>query len=123
VELTRLAFAHFDGNAIAVVPQCAELAFESFQAGPSQWQRVDIEFDVELRQLRHDRKPSGGSSESPIAAEDPPSHDTLVNFVRPVVNPRPSFMPPEVGEDRIIGHSQGAVRLKRAVDHAHQNAG
>jgi len=58
-----------------------------------------------------------------MAAEDSPSDDTLLNFVRPVVNTRPPLMTPEVGEDRSIRHSQGAVRLERAVDHVHQDIG
>ena len=45
VDLPCPAFAHFDGNAIAVVPQCVELPFETFPAGPRRRQRIDIEFD------------------------------------------------------------------------------
>ena len=52
----------------------------------------------------------------PVAAQDPPRNDALVDFIRSVVNPRGAFVSVVVRQDRVVGHAQGTVRLQRSVD-------
>jgi len=92
----------------------------------------DADFSLE-RSIRNIRWPDqqneryglskafGKSSACLMMAEYSPGNGALVNLVRTIVDPRCSLMSPEIGEDRVISHSQGTVSLECPVDHLHEN--
>src|SRR5207342_3795925 len=50
-------------------------------------------------------------------AQDAARDDGLVHFVGPVVDPPAAGHPPHERERRVVGQSEAAVHLDRAVDH------
>src|SRR5262245_233790 len=59
----------------------------------------------------------------PVTLENAPGHDTLVHFIRPVVDTSGAALTVERRQHDIIANAERPMRLDRAIDHAHHDVG